>query len=102
MKRHSFIAALALLVATTGAVNAQTRNWGCTPEVQQDMLATVSLYQSDIKEYKNSKDERYLFEAYPKWKMIVANCPKQSKNLYLNGVNIHQPVENRRGTQRIH
>lgn len=98
MKRHNFIAMLALLVATMGAVNAQTRNWGCTPEVQQDMLATVSLYQSDIKEYKNSKDERYLFEAYPKWKMIVANCPKQSKNLYLNGVNILKALINQSKT----
>ena len=87
MIKKSFLLAVAALVALP-TLNAQTRDWGCSTEKQQEMLATVSLYQSDIKEYKNSKDVRYLFEAYPKWKMIVENCPKQSKNLYLNGVNI--------------
>ena len=87
-----------MVVVMTPAINAQTRNWGCTPEVQQDMLATVSLYQSDIKEYKSSKDVRYLFEAYPKWKMIVANCPKQSKNLYLNGDRILKALINQSQT----
>ncbi|MBQ7279106.1 MAG: hypothetical protein IJR13_00045 [Bacteroidales bacterium] len=88
MKKLSIFVILAVAAFLTPTVNAQTRDWGCTPEVQQEMLATVSLYQADIKEYKNSKDVRYLFDAYPKWKMIVANCPKQSKNLYINGVNI--------------
>ncbi|MBR1793111.1 MAG: hypothetical protein IJ764_05670 [Bacteroidales bacterium] len=90
---------LAVAVVTTlPTLNAQTKDWGCSAEKQQDMLATVSLYQQDIKEYKNSKDQRYLFEAYPKWKMIVENCPKQSKNLYLNGVNILKALINQSKT----
>ena len=77
MKKLSIFVILAVAAFLTPTVNAQTRDWGCTPEVQQEMLATVSLYQADIKEYKNSKDVRYLFDAYPKWKMIVANCNKR-------------------------
>jgi hypothetical protein len=67
---------------------AQLPDWGCSDEVQQQMLEPVSLYQDAIAQYKSSKDTRWLEEAYPYWKQVVANCPKQSKNLYNNGVNI--------------
>lgn len=67
---------------------AQIGNWGCDEATQQQMLEPVSLYQENIKQYRSSKDVRYLEEAYPFWTQIVANCPKQSKNLYTNGANI--------------
>ena len=67
---------------------AAQRDWGCTPEKQQEMMEPVSLYQDAMKQYKASKDGRYLEETYPRWQTIVANCPKQSKNLYLNGATI--------------
>lgn len=67
---------------------AQVRDWGCDDETQQRMMEPVSLYQENMKQYKTSKDARYCVEAYPQWKEIVANCPKQSKNLYINGANI--------------
>ena len=76
------------LVALGLSASAQTRNWGCDDEVMQSTLEAVSLYQEDVKQWKASKDNRYLEDAYPYWKTIVANCPKQSKNLYLNGPNI--------------
>ena len=76
------------LAALGLSASAQTRNWGCSDEVMQATLESVSLYQEDVKQWKASKDNRYLEDAYPYWKTIVANCPKQSKNLYINGPNI--------------
>ena len=67
---------------------AQLPNWGCSEEVQQEMMTPVSLYQDAIKQFKATKDTRWLEEAYPNWHQVVANCPKQSKNLYINGTNI--------------
>ena len=67
---------------------AQLPDWGCSDEVQQQMLEPVSLYQDAVKQFKATKDTRWLEEAYPYWQQIVANCPKQSKNLYTNGINI--------------
>lgn len=55
---------------------------------QQTMMEAVSLYQENVKQYKATKDERYLTEAYPQWKTIIGGCPRQSKNLYINGANI--------------
>ena len=81
----------ALLAATALPAAAQLEKWGCNEEAlanPQPMMEAVSLYQENVKQYKASKDQRYLQEAYPQWKTIVANCPKQSKNLYLNGANI--------------
>ena len=80
---------LGICLATLGmTATAQTRDWGCDDEVMQSTLEAVSLYQDDVKQWKSSKDNRYLEEAYPYWKTIVANCPRQSKNLYINGANI--------------
>ncbi len=84
---------MVLAAAGVGA-QAQMPNWGCSEEVQQQMLEPVSLYQENIKQYKASKDTRYLQEAYPFWKTVVANCPKQSKNLYTNGANIMKVMIN--------
>ena len=81
----------ALLAATALPATAQLEKWGCNDEAlanPQPMMEAVSLYQENVKQYKASKDQRYLQEAYPQWKTIVANCPKQSKNLYINGANI--------------
>ena len=77
-----------LLAAMGLSASAQLKDWGCSDEVQQQMLEPVSLYQENVKQFKASKDQRYLEEAYPYWKQVVANCPRQSKNLYLNGANI--------------
>ena len=76
------------LTALGTSAMAQQPDWGCSSEVQQEMLASVSLYQDAVKQYKSTKDQRWLEEAYPYWKEIVANCPKQSKNLYIHGANI--------------
>ena len=76
------------LAAMGASATAQMPNWGCSQDVQQQMLGTVSMYQEDINQFKASKDPRYLEDAYPMWKEIVAKCPKQSKNLYINGANI--------------
>ena len=76
------------LTAMSFAATAQTRDWGCDDDVMQATLESVSLYQEDVKQWKASKDSRYLEEAYPYWKTIVSNCPRQSKNLYINGANI--------------
>lgn len=76
------------LAAMGSPAMAQLPDWGCSDEVQQQMLEPVSLYQDAIAQYKSTKDQRWLEEAYPYWKQVVANCPKQSKNLYNNGVNI--------------
>jgi hypothetical protein len=81
----------ALLAATALPAAAQLEKWGCNDEAlanPQPMMEAVSLYQENVKQYKASKDQRYLQEAYPQWKTIIANCPKQSKNLYINGANI--------------
>ena len=74
----------AMLIATTG-FSASAQNWGCTDEERESVLEDVSVYQSSMKYYKESKDARYLEEAYPHWKVVVEKCPKQSKNLYING-----------------
>ena len=76
------------LAAMGSTAMAQQPDWGCSEEVQQEMLASVSLYQDAVKQYKSTKDNRWLEEAYPYWHEIVAKCPKQSKNLYNNGTNI--------------
>ena len=86
------------LVALGLTATAQTRNWGCDDEVMQATLESVSLYQEDVKQWKASKDNRYLEDAYPYWKTIVANCPKQSKNLYINGPNILKVMINKATT----
>lgn len=80
-----------LMAAAALPAMAQMEKWGCNEEAlanPQPMMEAVSLYQENVKQYKVSKDQRYLQEAYPQWKTIVANCPKQSKNLYINGANI--------------
>ena len=80
---------IGLFMAAMGSTAmAQYPDWGCSEEVQQQMLEPVSLYQDAIAQFKSTKDSRWLEEAYPYWKQIVANCPKQSKNLYNNGANI--------------
>lgn len=80
---------IGLFLAAMGTpAMAQQPNWGCSDEVQQEMLAPVSLYQDAVKQYKATKDPRWLEEAYPYWHEVVANCPRQSKNLYNNGANI--------------
>ena len=76
------------LAAVATPAMAQLPDWGCSEEVQQQMLEPVSLYQDAIAQFKSTKDTRWLEEAYPYWHQIVANCPKQSKNLYNNGTNI--------------
>ena len=76
------------LAAMGSTAMAQLPDWGCSEEVQQQMLEPVSLYQDAINQFKSTKDTRWLEEAYPYWQQIVANCPKQSKNLYTNGTNI--------------
>ena len=79
---------IGLFLAAVGTPAMAQYDWGCSDEVQQQMLEPVSLYQDAIAQYKSTKDTRWLEEAYPYWQQIVANCPKQSKNLYTNGVNI--------------
>ncbi len=76
------------LAAMGSTAMGQLPDWGCSDEVQQQMLEPVSVYQDAIKQYKSTKDARWLEEAYPYWQQVVANCPKQSKNLYINGANI--------------
>ena len=76
------------LAAMGTSAMAQQPDWGCAPEVQEELLASVSLYQDAVKQYKATKDTRWLEEAYPYWHEIVPKCPKQSKNLYTNGSNI--------------
>lgn len=80
-----------LIGAAALPATAQMEKWGCSEAVLQDpqpMMEAVSLYQENIKQYKASKDTRYLTEAYPQWKTVISGCPKQSKNLYINGANI--------------
>ncbi len=80
-----------LLAAAAMPATAQIEKWGCNEAAAsnpQPMMEAVSLYQENVKQYKASKDARYLEEAYPQWQTIVANCPRQSKNLYINGANI--------------
>ena len=86
------------LVALGMSATAQTRDWGCSDEVMQATLESVSLYQEDVKQWKASKDPRYLEDAYPYWRTIVHNCPKQSKNLYINGSNIIKVMYNKATT----
>ena len=62
------------LTAMSFAATAQTRDWGCDDDVMQATLESVSLYQEDVKQWKASKDSRYLEEAYPYWKTIVSNA----------------------------
>jgi predicted Zn-dependent protease len=79
------------LTATAMAATAQQLppNWNCVEGVnEQEMMEAVSLYQEDVKQFKTTKDTRYLDDAYQFWTKIVSQCPKQSKNLYTNGANI--------------
>lgn len=94
MKKHRIILLGAALFAMGLNSNAQP-NWGCDAETQQQMLEHVSLYQESMKQYTASKDARYCEEAYPHWKTIVANCPKQSQNLYVRGAVILKVKINR-------
>ncbi len=86
MKKIKITLTLALIFSM--GANAQVRDWGCDEATQEQMMEPVSLYQDNMKNFKTTKDVRYLDEAYPLWKQIVANCPKQSKNLYINGATI--------------
>ena len=79
---------IGIFLAAMGTPAMAQYDWGCSEEVQQQMMEPVSLYQDAIAQYKSTKDTRWLEEAYPYWRQIVANCPKQSKNLYNNGTNI--------------
>ena len=89
MKKTIKTLTIGIFLAAMGSpAMAQLPDWGCSEEVQQQMLEPVSLYQDAIKQFKATKDSRWLEEAYPYWHQVVANCPKQSKNLYTNGANI--------------
>lgn len=83
MKTLKIAIAATLMVGM--AVGAKAQDWGCTQEVRESVLEDVSVYQTSMKYYKEKKDPRYLEEAYPHWKVVVEKCPKQSKNLYING-----------------
>ena len=61
---------------------------GCPDELQEAMREPVALYQDNWKQYTASKDERYLTDAYPYWKTVVAKCPSNGKNIYTRGVDI--------------
>ena len=61
---------------------------GCPDELQEAMMEPMSLYQENWKQYSSTQDTRYLEEAYPYWKTIVAKCPKNGKNIYTRGVTI--------------
>ena len=61
---------------------------GCSDELQEAMREPVSLYQDNWKQYTTSNDARYLTEAYPYWRTIVAKCPANGKNIYTRGVTI--------------
>ena len=87
MKISRFILRGLLITAMGFNANAQ-QNWGCSDEERESILEDVSVYQSSMKYFKETKDVRYLEEAYPHWKVVVEKCPKQSKNLYINGANI--------------
>jgi len=76
-----------LLGASLAPASAQVIK-GCPDELQEAMMEPMSLYQENWKQYSSSKDTRYLEEAYPYWKTIVAKCPKNGKNIYTRGVNI--------------
>ena len=76
---------LTTILVTVFGISANAQNWGCTDEERESILEDVSVYQSSMKYFKESKDARYLEEAYPHWKVVVEKCPKQSKNLYING-----------------
>ena len=78
---------IGIFLAAFGS-SAMAQNWGCSEEVQQQMLEPVALYQDAMTQFKKNKDPRWLEEAYPQWQQILANCPKQSKNLYNNGTTI--------------
>ena len=79
---------IGICLTAIGLTATAQKDWGCPTEIQEQLLESVSLYQQDVKQYKASKDARYYEDAYPYWHNIVANCPRQSKNLYLNGANI--------------
>ena len=76
---------LTTILVTVFGISANAQNCGCTDEERESILEDVSVYQSSMKYFKESKDARYLEEAYPHWKVVVEKCPKQSKNLYING-----------------
>ena len=86
MKTLKFGLLTAVLAMISLGANAQ--NWGCSDEERESILEDVAVYQSSMKLYKESKDVRYLEEAHPHWKVVVEKCPKQSKNLYINGEKI--------------
>ena len=73
-----------LLWATAFCANAQ-QDWGCTEDIRETILEDASVYQSSMKFFIETHDTRYLEDAYPHWKVVIGNCPKQSKNLYTNG-----------------
>ncbi|KWW29578.1 MAG: hypothetical protein AUK63_1489 [bacterium P3] len=85
MKKSRIILLGVALLSLGMSSRAQLPDWGCDSETQQQMLEHVSLYQESMKQYDASKDARYCEEAYPHWQLIVANCPKQSQNLYVRG-----------------
>lgn len=94
MKTHKFLLISAALLSLGFNAKAQAPNWGCDAETQQQMMEHVSLYQESMKQYASSKDARYCAEAYPHWRLIVANCPKQSINLYVRGTVILKNMMN--------
>ena len=65
----------AILVSAFG-FGANAQNWGCSDEDRESILEDVSVYQTSMKGFKESKDTRYLEEAYPHWKVVVEKCPK--------------------------
>ena len=77
MKKIKISLTLALIFSMSA--NAQIRDWGCDEATQEQMMEPVSLYQDNMKNFKSTKDVRYLEEAYPQWKMIVNSCPKTSQ-----------------------
>ncbi len=76
---------LTAILLTSIGISSSAQNWGCTDEERESILEDLSVYQTSMSGFKTSKDPRYLEEAYPHWKVVVEKCPKQSKNLYING-----------------
>ena len=87
MKTIKFLTiAMMIGIATTPAMAQHIK--GCPEELQERMREPVALYQDNWKQYNESKDSRYLLEAYPYWKVFVEKCPSNGKNIYTRGEKI--------------
>ncbi len=74
---------LTIVILLLGLSTGQAQQYGKTPEDSVECVKRLSLY-------REFRDQENIEDALPHWRKAVRLCPKASKRLYLDGVDLYE------------